>query len=235
MRATSCGWPDVPGASQLLLRRDGFGLREEQEVVATAGFGVGAGHVEAAEGVDADERAGTLAIEVEVADVEVLFGLLDAFRVGRVERAGQAVFGLVGDVHGILEVPRFDEGQHGTEDLFLGDARVRVDIGYDGWLEEVAGAVMAAACHEAALGLANLDVIVDLLEGVGVNNWPHVGCRLRDIAHRQLLCLLNHAIQHVVIDGLDDDGAGACGTLLALKPKAEATMPLAAASRSAVS
>src|SRR6059058_5775304 len=48
-----------------------FGLHEEAEVIAPAGFRVCAAHVEAAEGVRADERARALAVEVEVADVEL--------------------------------------------------------------------------------------------------------------------------------------------------------------------
>jgi hypothetical protein len=54
----------------------GFGLGEEGEIVGAAGFGVGAAHVEAAEGVRAYHRAGALAIEVEVADVEFGSGTL---------------------------------------------------------------------------------------------------------------------------------------------------------------
>src|SRR5947209_10716366 len=48
-----------------------FGLEEEAEVVAPAGLRVSAAHVEAAERVYADERARALAVEVEVADVEL--------------------------------------------------------------------------------------------------------------------------------------------------------------------
>jgi DNA-binding NarL/FixJ family response regulator len=52
---------------------DGLGLGEEGEVVGAAGLGVGAAHIEAAEGMRSDHGAGALAIEVEIADVEVGF------------------------------------------------------------------------------------------------------------------------------------------------------------------
>ncbi len=52
-------------------------LQEEQQVVGTAGFGVGAAHVEAAKGMNAHDRAGALAVQVQVADVEVALGPLE--------------------------------------------------------------------------------------------------------------------------------------------------------------
>src|SRR5271157_6456166 len=62
------------GAWLLQSRGDGLGLQEQQEVVGATGFGIGAGHVEAAEGVRADHRAGALAVEIQVADVEAVLG-----------------------------------------------------------------------------------------------------------------------------------------------------------------
>jgi len=49
-------------------------LDEEQEVVGTARLGVGATHVEAAEGMNSHVGAGGPTVDVEVADVEPLFG-----------------------------------------------------------------------------------------------------------------------------------------------------------------
>src|SRR5579875_1755827 len=65
--------------------RHNFGLREEQQVVSATGLRVCAGHVEAAKWMDTDERTGTFAIEVQVANEEVLPGFLNALRVARVE------------------------------------------------------------------------------------------------------------------------------------------------------
>src|SRR6266542_2800292 len=50
---------------------DRLRLREEVEILATAGLRVGAGHVEAAERVHADERSRALAVQVEVAAEEL--------------------------------------------------------------------------------------------------------------------------------------------------------------------
>src|SRR5229473_3312633 len=54
------------GIWSLLLSRDGFGLGEQEQVISAACFRVGAGHIEAAEGVDADKRTGGFAVEVEI-------------------------------------------------------------------------------------------------------------------------------------------------------------------------
>ncbi len=56
---------------------DGFGLGEEEQIVRAAGFGVGAAHIEAAEGVRADHGAGAFAVEVEIADVELFAGAVE--------------------------------------------------------------------------------------------------------------------------------------------------------------
>src|SRR5205823_14128414 len=50
---------------------DDFGLEEQLQVVWAAGFGVGATHVEAAEWLGADERAGDLAVQVQIANLEL--------------------------------------------------------------------------------------------------------------------------------------------------------------------
>src|SRR5712664_1646665 len=52
-------------------------LREQIQVVGAAGFGIGAGHVEAAERVSTDHRSRALAVDVEVAYVEVAAGAVD--------------------------------------------------------------------------------------------------------------------------------------------------------------
>src|SRR3989442_557243 len=59
------------GIWSLLFSRDGFGLGEQEQVISAACLGVGARHIEAAEGVDADKRTSGFAVEVEIAD-EVL-------------------------------------------------------------------------------------------------------------------------------------------------------------------
>ena len=76
---------------------DGFGLREEIEIIGAARFGIGAGHIESAEGMGADHGSGAFAIDVEIADMEFVLGALDFFGRLGVNRAGEAVVGVVGD------------------------------------------------------------------------------------------------------------------------------------------
>src|SRR5436305_7334161 len=114
-----------------------FGLHEEAEVVAPAGLRVGAAHVEAAEGVRADERARALAVEVEVADVELAARALQLLAVVRVDGSGQAVLRAVGNPQRLVEVARADAGQDGAEDFLLLDAVARLHVGEDGRLDEV--------------------------------------------------------------------------------------------------
>ena len=83
---------------------DALGLGEEEEIVGAAGFGVGAAHVEAAEGVGADHGSGALAVEVEVADVEFFAGAVELVAGAGVDGSGQAVLGVVGDGEGVVEV-----------------------------------------------------------------------------------------------------------------------------------
>ena len=128
-----------------------------------------------------DQRAGTFAVEIEIADMELFARLFDAFFVARKERAGQAVLCAIGDRERVREIFRLYHRQHRAENLLLRDPRVWRDIRDDGWLNKVAGTVMTTAYYQATLALADLDVLVDLLKGFGVNDRTHIGLRLRDI------------------------------------------------------
>ena len=81
-----------------------FGLREQVQVIRAAGLRIGARHVEAAEGMRADHRAGALAVDVQVADVELADGAVDLVARLGVDRAGQAELGVVGDLERVVEV-----------------------------------------------------------------------------------------------------------------------------------
>src|SRR5579864_6053528 len=48
---------------------DRLGLREQVQIVRTAGFGIGSRHVEAAEGMRADHGSGALTVDIQVANV----------------------------------------------------------------------------------------------------------------------------------------------------------------------
>src|SRR5216683_1759541 len=75
------------------LLADTFPLREEVEIVWSAGFRIGAGHVEAAEGMRAYHRSRALAIQVEVAYVELAHGAIEFLARTGVDGAGQTELG----------------------------------------------------------------------------------------------------------------------------------------------
>ena len=52
-----------------------LGLGEQKEIIAATGFGVGTGQIEAPEGMDTNQSPGALAVEIEVAGMEVTAGL----------------------------------------------------------------------------------------------------------------------------------------------------------------
>ena len=67
----------------------------------------------------ADHGAGALAINVQVSHVELADSAIDLVLRAGVDRAGQAEFGVVGNLEGVVEVLRLDDGQHGAENFFL--------------------------------------------------------------------------------------------------------------------
>src|ERR1043165_6950240 len=196
-----------------------FGLEEEGEIVAPAGLRVRAAHVEAAEGVRADERACALAVEVEVADVELAARALQLLAVVRVDRAGQAVLRVVGDAERVVEVVRADAGEDGAEDFFLLDAVAGLHVGDDGRLDEEALlAVAAASRHDApAVRFALLDVVVDGLEGFLVDDGAHRRRLLGRVADQELRRALDDALDDWVVAISDDDCARAGRALLPLE------------------
>ncbi len=67
----------------------------------------------------ANHGSRALAIEVEVADVEIAAGAVDAFTGGGEECAGEPVFRVVRDVESVVEVFRFDKREDRAKDFFL--------------------------------------------------------------------------------------------------------------------
>src|SRR5579859_2220066 len=147
----------------------------------------------------------------------LLFGSLQALWYGAIERPGQAIFGIVSDIERVIEISGFDDGQHGPKDFLLGDASVRVHIGENGWLNEVARTAMFAANSQAALVFADLDILKNFLHCILINNRTHIGGWLRDITHCQAFRLLDDLLQDLIVDLIHDNSARAGGTLLALE------------------
>ena len=54
--------------------------------------------------MNADQRARAFAIEVEIADMELAPRAFDLLRIIPVDRAGQTIFGIIGDPQRIVEI-----------------------------------------------------------------------------------------------------------------------------------
>ena len=107
----------------------------------------------------ADHGAGALAVEVEIADVELLAGAVELGAGGGVERAGEAVLGVVGDGEGIVEAGGLDDGEDGAEDFFERDAGGGGDVGDDGGGDvEAAVGRVSTAWPPARSGLRDLPI-----------------------------------------------------------------------------
>src|ERR1039458_6393781 len=76
-------------AARLQLLPDGFSLAEQIQVIRAARLGIRARHVEPAEGVRAHNRAGALAVDIQIAGVELAFGAFDLIFTGGVDRTGE--------------------------------------------------------------------------------------------------------------------------------------------------
>src|SRR5271168_1795283 len=188
-----------------------------KEIVFAAGFGVGAGHVEAAEGVGADHGAGAFAIQIKIADVEGFFGFFDFLGIFGVDGAGKAELRVVGDFQRLLEVFRFDDSQNGAEDFFLGDARFGIDVGDDRRLHEVAVAGGAFAAEEQLpFLLTEVDVTKNRFHGGFADDRAHVVGGIFAGTDGNFLGALDEFLDKGIVDFFGDDGAGAGRTFLAL-------------------
>src|SRR5215472_10107809 len=107
----------------------GLGLGEQQQVVRAPGLGIGSRHIEPPEGVSPHHGSRALAVEIKVAHVELRSRTFELFPRCGIDRAGKPKFRVVGDLQRLLVVSRLDHSQHRPEDLFLGDARRRRDVG----------------------------------------------------------------------------------------------------------
>lgn len=102
-----------------------------------AGFGIGPGHIEAAERVDAYQGAGAFPVQIQVADMEVAPGLLQVRAIVRDHRAGQPVVGIVGELDRFIEGGCLREGHDRTKDFLLGNTSGAGDVREDRRLYEI--------------------------------------------------------------------------------------------------
>src|SRR5579864_8747212 len=123
-------WACGRGSANLFAHR--FGLQKQQEVIRSPGFRIGARHVEAAEGMCAHHGAGRLAIEIQIADVELAARTVELRAIARIDAAGETEERIVCDRKTVVEVLGLDDREHGAEDLFLCKPRVAIDVDENG-------------------------------------------------------------------------------------------------------
>src|SRR5436305_96138 len=83
------------------------------------------------------DSSSALTIDVEIADVKILFGALDLlFGVG-VDGPGKPVFRAIGDRQGIVEILGFNHRQHRPENFFLRQPRLGIEVGDYSGLDEI--------------------------------------------------------------------------------------------------
>src|SRR5207248_8955807 len=80
--------PSCQIGAGLDLLADGFSLREQQQVIWSARFGVGARHVEATKRMRPHHGSGAFPVQVEIAHVELIASTLQLLRRGAVNCAG---------------------------------------------------------------------------------------------------------------------------------------------------
>src|SRR6202035_4733553 len=203
------------------LLADAFRLCEQIQVVRAAGLRIGARHVEAAEGMRAHHRTRALAVQVEVADVELAYGAIQFLARTGVDCAGQAKLGVVRDFERLIEVARLDHHQHRAKDFFLLERGFRRNVGNDRGLNKVAvfftrAGVTRAAGDQASIFFADFDIAEDIFHRTFVDDGSHVWV-LGGIADGNALDAGFQFLQELVVDAFVDDGARAGRTLLALE------------------
>src|SRR4051812_21568085 len=85
------------------LLADGLGLREQVEIIRSAGLRVRSRHIETTERMRADHGSRALAVDVEVSHVEVALGTVDLVLRTGVDRAGETELGVVRDGQRVFE------------------------------------------------------------------------------------------------------------------------------------
>src|ERR1035438_6235249 len=86
----------------------------------------------------AHHRARALPVDIEVASEEFLASAANLFRIARIDRAGEPVFAIVGELQGMLEIAGASDRQHGAEDLLAEYARGAIDVGENGGRDKIA-------------------------------------------------------------------------------------------------
>src|SRR6478752_5373010 len=110
---------------------------EVQQIIAAAGFGAAAAHLESTERMATDHRAGAGAIDINIPGYQLGFDPLDVSRTAREESCGERVIGVVSNSDCVIEIARFQHTQHRPENFTLTQRHFRFYTGENGWGNEI--------------------------------------------------------------------------------------------------
>lgn len=65
-----------------------------------------------------DNRTRDRPVDIEIADIDIHLHKINCSGAARIDSAGEAVVGAIGNLNRLLNVARFDHSEHGTEDFF---------------------------------------------------------------------------------------------------------------------
>src|SRR5215212_3359252 len=189
----------------------------QRQIVRSAGLGVGAAETVAPEGLHADKSARYAPVEVDVACLELGPGLFQVVAVPGIDAAGEPIGGVVGCLEGLVEVASPQDREDGAEDLFPRYPRLRVHLAIDCRLHEVSLIAVAGVLPQNPLGLlvADLDVVRHLLELGLVLDRSHKYLGVIGDSDVQGASLLDHLLEHLIVDVLVEDCAAGSAALLA--------------------
>src|SRR5699024_7064403 len=142
----------------------------------TAGLGVVTGQPVTTERLHADERSGDLAVDVQVADLELAAGPVEPLRIPAAYAAGQGVAGAVEQRAGVVEAAGGHDAQPRSESRLTGDSRTLLHVIEDGRLDEPAVFTGPLATeYQAGFMPAAFDVLHDAVQLTFADYGTHVG------------------------------------------------------------
>ena len=159
-------------------------------------------------------------VDVRDAVVELVERAEREVHVLRVDRTREPVLHAVIHAERLVGVLHADHREHRTEDLLLLDAHAGLHAREDGRLEEealletTAVRALPAECELRALGETDLDVALDLRDGIGVDHRAHIRAGLTPIAQLERLRALDElGHERIVHAVLHDQAARGCAAL----------------------
>ena len=102
-----------------------------QKIIFAAGLGAATAHLESAEWVPPDDRAGAGAIDVNIPGFDLRSGALDVGWTAREKSGGERVIGAVRDLDCFIEIARSQNAENRSENFFASNAHVRLHIDKD--------------------------------------------------------------------------------------------------------